>query len=172
MDQREINTDCISLLNSLCHKPGSHSFVFSGLNNTQLPVYLCVQEVPTPHTPPQESPPPRLLRVQITEGEVQRDADAIKVKEERVRETKNAVQVNSSPRTKVIPQDPGQSLIAKEWLFVIFIPGYEPCNSLYSIIVTRSVTKSCLTLCDPMDYPMPGFPVLHYFLQFTQTHVH
>ena len=67
---------------------------------------------PPLHTHPQESPPPRLLRVQITEGEVQRDADAVKVKEERVRETKNAVQVNSPPRTKVIPQDPGQSLIA------------------------------------------------------------
>ena len=25
-----------------------------------------------------------------------------------------------------------------------------------------SVTKSCLTLCDTMDYSTPGFPVLHY----------
>ena len=25
-----------------------------------------------------------------------------------------------------------------------------------------SVTQSCLTLCDPMDYNMPGFPILHY----------
>ena len=25
-----------------------------------------------------------------------------------------------------------------------------------------SVDKSCLTLCDPMDCSMPGFPVLHY----------
>ena len=24
-----------------------------------------------------------------------------------------------------------------------------------------SVTQSCLTLCDPMDYSMPDFPVLH-----------
>ena len=24
------------------------------------------------------------------------------------------------------------------------------------------VSKSCLTLCDPMDCSMPGFPVLHY----------
>ena len=35
-----------------------------------------------------------------------------------------------------------------------------------------SVTKSCLTLCDPMDCSMPGFPVLHYFPEFAQTHVH
>ena len=25
-----------------------------------------------------------------------------------------------------------------------------------------SLSQSCLTLCDPMDYSMPGFPVLHY----------
>ena len=35
-----------------------------------------------------------------------------------------------------------------------------------------SVTKSCLTLCDPMNCRMPGFPVLHYLLEFIQIHVH
>ena len=35
-----------------------------------------------------------------------------------------------------------------------------------------SVTKSCPTLCDPKDYNTPGFPVLHYFLEFAQTLVH
>ena len=35
-----------------------------------------------------------------------------------------------------------------------------------------SVTQSCLTLCDPMDCSMPGFPVLHYLLELVQTHVH
>ena len=35
-----------------------------------------------------------------------------------------------------------------------------------------SVAQSCLTLCDPMDCSKPGFPVLHYFLEFAQTHVH
>ena len=34
-----------------------------------------------------------------------------------------------------------------------------------------SVTQLCLTLCDPMDYSTPGFPVLHYLLEFAQTHV-
>ena len=33
------------------------------------------------------------------------------------------------------------------------------------------VTKSCLTLCDPMDCSMPGFPDLQYLLEFAQTHV-
>ena len=30
-----------------------------------------------------------------------------------------------------------------------------------SDICSCSVTKSCLILCDPMDYSTPGFPVLH-----------
>ena len=35
-----------------------------------------------------------------------------------------------------------------------------------------SVTESGLTLCDPMDYSTPGFPVHHQFLEPAQTHVH
>ena len=34
-----------------------------------------------------------------------------------------------------------------------------------------SVAKSCLTLYGPMVCSTPGFPVLYYFLEFTQTHV-
>ena len=35
-----------------------------------------------------------------------------------------------------------------------------------------SVTQSCLTLCDPMDFSMPGLPVHHQLLGLTHTHVH
>ena len=35
-----------------------------------------------------------------------------------------------------------------------------------------SIAQSCLTLCDPMDCSMPGFPVLHHLLELAQTHVH
>ena len=35
-----------------------------------------------------------------------------------------------------------------------------------------SVTKSCPTLCNPMNYRMPGFPVFHYLMEFSWTHVH
>ena len=35
-----------------------------------------------------------------------------------------------------------------------------------------SVAESCLTLWDLMGCNMPGFPVLHYLLEFSQTHVH
>ena len=34
------------------------------------------------------------------------------------------------------------------------------------------VTKLCLTLCDPIDCSMPGFPVLPYLLEFAQMYVH
>ena len=34
-----------------------------------------------------------------------------------------------------------------------------------------SVAQSCLTLCDPMDCSMPGFPVHHQLLELAQTHV-
>ena len=61
-------------------------------------------------------------------------------------------------------------------------PGGELCSlmdkaSLLSDYLTPSwnhcsVSQSCPTLCDPMDCSIPGFPVLHYLLQFSQTHVH
>ena len=35
-----------------------------------------------------------------------------------------------------------------------------------------SVVQSCPTLCDPVGCSMPGFLVLHYLPEPTQTHVH
>ena len=35
-----------------------------------------------------------------------------------------------------------------------------------------SVAKLFLTLCNPMGCSIPAFPVLHYFSEFAQTHVH
>ena len=35
-----------------------------------------------------------------------------------------------------------------------------------------SVAQLYLTLCKPMDCSMSGFPVLHYLLEFAQTHDH
>ena len=34
-----------------------------------------------------------------------------------------------------------------------------------------SVTQSCLILCDPMNRSMPGLPVHHQLLEFTQTSI-
>ena len=43
---------------------------------------------------------------------------------------------------------------------------------LYWLILCYSVTPLFPILCNPMDSSMPGFPVLHHLLEFTQTHVH
>ena len=40
------------------------------------------------------------------------------------------------------------------------------------ILQFNSVAQSCPTLCDPMDRNMPGLPVHHQLLEFTQIHVH
>ena len=61
---------------------------------------------------------------------------------------------------------------------------YTPCSPYYHtycvwkdfILFTFcscgcSVTKLCLTRCDPMNSTMPGFLVLHYLLELAQTHV-
>ena len=37
-------------------------------------------------------------------------------------------------------------------------------------MVVQSLSR--VQLCDLMDCSMPGFPVLHYLLEFAQTHVH
>ena len=53
----------------------------------------------------------------------------------------------------------------------IIVPNF----SLYNfnlLFWCCSVTKSCPTLCDLMDYSMLGFPVLHYLPEFSQIHVH
>ena len=49
---------------------------------------------------------------------------------------------------------------------------HEDICSCYSSVEFSSVTQSCQTLCDPMDYSTPGLPVHHQLLEFTQTHVH
>ena len=42
----------------------------------------------------------------------------------------------------------------------------------YCMCAVCLVTQSCPTLGDPMDCSMPGLPVHHQLLEFTQTHIH
>ena len=39
------------------------------------------------------------------------------------------------------------------------------------VIVVQSLSLFA-TVCDPMDWSTPGFPILHYLLEFAQTHVY
>ena len=42
----------------------------------------------------------------------------------------------------------------------------------WSVTQFSSIAQSCPTLCNPMNRSMPGLPVHHQLLEFTQTHVH
>ena len=50
---------------------------------------------------------------------------------------------------------------------MIILPG-----KCYMLCCCYLVTQSFLTHCDPVDCSTPGFPVLHYLLEFAQTQVH
>ena len=57
------------------------------------------------------------------------------------------------------------------WLFVHEMCKW-PCPWLLGVgAFCCSAAQSCLTLCDPTDWNMPGFPVLHHLLEFVQTQV-
>ena len=55
-----------------------------------------------------------------------------------------------------------------EWNHVIFVA----LCLVYLLSYCCSVTKSCPTLCDPMDCGTPDFLVLHQLLELAQIHVH
>ena len=61
------------------------------------------------------------------------------------------------------------------WLFPFFFHIAQnllhPYANNFLICCCCSVAKSWLTLCNPMNYSMPSFPVLHYLLEFAQSHV-
>ena len=53
------------------------------------------------------------------------------------------------------------------------------CSSLkyysqlfFSSVQLSSVSQSCPTLCDPMNWSMPGLPIHHQLPEFTQTQIH
>ena len=65
------------------------------------------------------------------------------------------------------------------WWTSICIKKYVSCSNINQInnksdnaVQFNSVVHSCLTLCKPLDYSRPVFPVHHQFPEFTQTHVH
>ena len=61
-------------------------------------------------------------------------------------------------------------------ILVMFLTSnISPLNATLIISVSQSVSsvaQSCPTLCNPMNCSMPGLPVHHQLLEFTQTHVH
>ena len=58
------------------------------------------------------------------------------------------------------------SVCISVWTFICLSIFLSIWKSLLQFITCCSVVKLCLTLCDPMDCSMPGFPVLQYLLEF------
>ena len=57
----------------------------------------------------------------------------------------------------------------------MYLRTFSYINTLriqFSSVQFSPVAQSCPTLCDPMNYSMPGLPVHHHLPEFTQTHVH
>ena len=75
-----------------------------------------------------------------------------------------------------------QMLLSTKYFSISFTSPY--CLPLFLFLLSllliipsfsvqfSSVTRSCLTLCDPMDYSTPGFPVHHHLPELAQTHVY
>ena len=61
---------------------------------------------------------------------------------------------------------------ALPYIALFFLIGLLLSNSLNNYLLCCSFSKSCLTLFNHMDCSMPGFPALHYLLEFPQTYVH
>ena len=67
-------------------------------------------------------------------------------------------------------QCPKNSLCSA-WLFCPAIASPGNHSSSYSLHLSPSVAKSCLTLCSPMNCGTPGSSVLHRLLEFAQIRV-
>ena len=70
------------------------------------------------------------------------------------------------------------SLLHKELLMhLVWFAKSEFIHSVLRIHLLNNVrhssaAQSCPTVCDPMDYSTPGFPVHHQLPELTQIHVH
>ena len=63
--------------------------------------------------------------------------------------------------------------IINQWILPrLFVPKLLIQSQTVFAYQFSSVAQEYLTLCDPMDYSTPGFPVHHQLLELTQTHVH
>ena len=64
-------------------------------------------------------------------------------------------------------QELNPGLLHYKWILYLLEPPGKPLHPYCC-----SVTQFCLTLCNPIDCSMPGFPVHCHLLELAQTHVH
>ena len=58
------------------------------------------------------------------------------------------------------------------YLIVLVVKSLTQVSVQFSSVQFSSVSKSCLTLWNPMNRSTPGLPVHHQLPEFTQTHAH
>ena len=63
-------------------------------------------------------------------------------------------------------------VVISNWLLLIHSLTSKTRWLLKQATKFSSVAQLCLTLCDPMDYSTPGFPVHHRLTELAETHVH
>ena len=51
----------------------------------------------------------------------------------------------------------------------VFIQLHPKSFNIWLTVQFSPAAQLCLTLCDPMNHSMPGLPVHHLLLEFTQT---
>ena len=61
---------------------------------------------------------------------------------------------------------------SKLFVFRVSVVVEEAKLTHFYLSCCYSVTKSCPTLCNPMDCSMPGFPVPYHLPDFAQIYVH
>ena len=66
-------------------------------------------------------------------------------------------------------QSMGSHRVGHEWSDLAAAAAGDIWKKVVSLVPSP---QSCLTLCNPMDCSMPGFPVHQQLPEFTHTHVH
>ena len=91
--------------------------------------------------------------VREEEGDIKRDTSTL---------------VRTNRREAII----GNTIVKKKYSNQLKLHIAQVSNKKACSVEFSSVAQLCPTLCDPMNCSMPGLPVHHKLLEFTQTHVH
>ena len=65
-----------------------------------------------------------------------------------------------------------KAIFVNRYYFIIGSFLNISCLVDYMVQFSQFIAQSCPTICDPLNHSMPGLPVHHQLLEFTQTHVH
>ena len=69
-------------------------------------------------------------------------------------------------------QSTGSQRVEHDWTTSLSLSlSVVESSDLLLINCCFSVTKSCSTFCDPVDWTIPDVPILHYLPELAQTHV-